>query len=241
METLPNYGLANTITGFATLFSGLLPLCICYLVERHPGRWMFVYWLIVITGIFTITLHGFGETNPMILERWVWSFLDTGSNIVVVWGIVLAVLEDGYSERIRIRARPAATVLMLVGIVWHFFDRMTSGGYLISFGNWGGFRPGQTWLILFSFAATALFYAKRETIPQKARPLLSLTTVIFVAGLSMATARNDTIVFPFLSLHALWHLTAAFGFISLWAFNDVRFRATPRSRDVSRHSNQDLQ
>jgi hypothetical protein len=27
---------------------------------------MFVYWLIVVTGVFTITLHGFGETNPVL-------------------------------------------------------------------------------------------------------------------------------------------------------------------------------
>jgi hypothetical protein len=54
-------------------------------------------------------------------------------------------------------------------------------------------------------------------------PLLLLVTAIFLAGLQMATAKNDTIAFPFLSLHALRH--GAFGFIALWAFNDVRFRA----------------
>ena len=224
MDALPNYGLANTITGFAILFSGLLQLAICYLVERHPPRWMFVYWLIAITGVFTITLHGFGETNPMFLDRWVWAFLDTGSNIVVVWGIVMAVLADFYTKETQTWARPAATVFMIVGVAWHFYDRATASGYLIGFGAWGGFKPGQTWLIAFSFAATVLFYLKRKAIPPKAMPLLILVTGIFLAGLLMATAKNDTIIFPFLSLHALWHVTGAFGFIALWAFNDVRFR-----------------
>lgn len=232
MESLPNHGLANTITGFATLFAGLLPLAICYLTDRHPPRWMFVYWLIVITGIFTITLHGFGETNPMIFERWIWAFLDTGSNIVVAWGIVLAVLADFYTKDTQRWARPTATVAMLIGVAWHFYDRMTAGGYLVGFGSWGGFKPGQSWLIAFSLAATILFYLKRQAIPPKAMPLLMLVTGIFLAGLLMATAKNDTIVFPFLSLHALWHVTGAFGFIALWAFNDVRFRdssPTPRA------------
>lgn len=225
MDQLPNYGLANTITGFATLFSGLLPLAICNLVDRHPPRWMFVYWLIAITGVFTITLHGFGETNPVLGERWFWAFLDTGSNIVVVWGIVLAVLVDLYAKETQAWARPLATAMMILGVGWHFYDRYTAGGNLIGFGNWGGFKPGQTWLIGFSLAATILFYIKRSAIPPKAMPLLMLITGIFLAGLLLATAKNDNIVFPFLSLHALWHVIGAFGFIVLWAFNDVRFRS----------------
>jgi hypothetical protein len=113
---------------------------------------------------------------------------------------------------------------MLIGVAWHFYDRMMAGGYLVGFGAWGGFKPGQSWLIAFSLAATILFYLKRKAVPPKAMPLLVLVTAIFLAGLLMATAKNDTIVFPFLSLHALWHVTGAFGFIALWAFNDVRFR-----------------
>ena len=226
MEALPNFGLANTMTGFATLFAGLMPLCFCYLVDRHPPRWMLVYWLIVITGIFTITLHGFGETNPVLGERWFWAFLDTGSNIVVTWGIVLAVLEDFYSVPTQRWAKPLATILMVVGVAWHFIDRYAGGGYLVGFGAWGGFRPGQSWLIGFAVAATALFYIKSSDVPAKARPLLLLVTVLFLVGLGLATAKNDKILFPFLSLHALWHIVSAFGFIALWAFNDVRFRVS---------------
>ena len=224
MDALPNFGLANTMTGFATLFAGVMPLCFCYLVDRHPQRWMLVYWLILITGVFTITLHGFGETNPVLGERWFWGFLDTGSNIVVTWGIVLAVLEDFYSPSTQRWARPLATLMMVVGVAWHFIDRYAGGGYLVGFGSWGGFRPGQSWLIGFAVAATALFYIKSSDVPAKAKPLLLLVTVMFLVGLGLATAKNDKILFPFLSLHALWHIVGAFGFIALWAFNDVRFR-----------------
>lgn len=226
MDQLPNYGLANTVTGFATMFSGMMMLALCYLHERHPPRWMFVYWLIVITGVFTITLHGFGETNPVWGQRWFWAFLDTGSNIVVTWGICRAVLFDYYSEETRRRALPAIHALMLIGVAWHFVDRWNSAGagYLVDFGNWGGFRPGQTWLILFSLLATALFFAKRKAIPDKALPLIQLTTLIFLFGLFLATAKSTVIVQPFIPLHALWHVVGAFGFIALWAFNDVRFR-----------------
>jgi len=224
MDDLPNYGLANTMTGFATLFSGVIALAICHLSQRHPTRWMLVYWLIVITGVFTITLHGFGETNPVFGERWVWAFLDTGSNIVVAWGIARAVLADFYGPRTQAWARPLSTALLLIGLTWHFQDRVTAGGYLVGFDGWGGFNPGEVWLVGFSFANTTLFILKRKAIPAKAMPLLLLVTGMFLVGLALATASNDAIVFPFLSLHALWHIVGAFGFVALWAFNDVRFR-----------------
>lgn len=224
MDTLPNFGLANTITGFATLLGGIVPLAFCYLTDRHPARWMLVYWLIVVTGIFTITLHGFGETNPVLGERWFWAFLDTGSNIVVVWGIVMAALADFHPENIQRWARPLATAMMAIGVAWHFQDRYTGGDYLFGFGSWGGFKPGQSWLIGFSLVATALFYMKRDSIHKRARPLLALVTVMFAFGMGLATAKSDKILFPFLSLHALWHLVSAFGFIALWFFNETRFR-----------------
>lgn len=224
MEDLPNFGLANTMTGFATLLAGVMPLLYCHLVDRHPPRWMLVYWLIAVTGVFTITLHGFGETSPVLGARWFWAFLDTGSNIVVAWAIVIAILGDHYSPSTRQWASPAATLMMVLGVAWHFVDRYSGGSYLIGFGDWGGFRPGQTWLIGFAFAASALFYVKAARVPARAKPLLYLVTAVFLFGLALATAKSDRILYPFLSLHALWHVVGAFGFMTLWVFNDVRFR-----------------
>jgi len=225
MEHLPNFGLANTVTGFATLFSGVLPLVLSKLMQRQPGRWIFVYWMIVVTGVFTVTLHGVGETNPVLGARWFWAFLDTGSNIVVTWAITLAILGDFYSRKTQSWARPAATIGMFVGVGWHFYDRLpsTERAYLIPFGEWGGFYPGETFLIAYSWLTLGLFAAKWGEIPSKAKALIVSVAIVFFFGMLLATASNETIVYPFIPLHALWHLVGAYGFIMLWAFNHVRF------------------
>ncbi|HAH08791.1 MAG TPA: hypothetical protein DCL54_07210 [Alphaproteobacteria bacterium] len=225
MDALPNYGLANTVTGFCTLFAGLMPLLFSTLTTPHPPRWMLVYWLILITGIFTVTLHGFGETNPILGERWMWAFLDTGSNIVVVWGIARAVLIDYYRPETQRWALPVVTLLMILGVAWHFVDKWnaTHGAYVIGFGDWGGFRPGQTWLIGFSVLATVLFFVQRAQIAAAPMRILLLMTGMFLCGLLLATAKNSQIVYPFIPMHALWHVVGAFGFIALWFFNELRF------------------
>lgn len=227
MNDLPAFGLANTVTGFATLFSGCMCLLLSRLVAEHPRRWHFAYWTIVVTGVFTVTLHGFGETVSGFGPRWFWAFLDTGSNIVVAWAIALAVLGDYYSPEQQRIARPLLTIAMGVGVAWHFYDRLpsTERSFLIPLGNWGGFYPGETWLIALSLAVTALFYARRSDIPVAARPLLTLVVAIFLVGMLLATARNEDVVYPFFAIHALWHLVGAFGFVALWAFNHVRFAA----------------
>lgn len=225
MEMLPNYGLANTVTGFATLFSGILPLLLTRFMHVQPARWVFAYWMIVVTGVFTVTLHGFGETNPVWGERWFWAFLDTGSNIVVTWAIALAIVGDFYTRPTARWAIPALTVLMAVGVAWHFYDRLpdTERLQLIPLGEWGGFYPGETWLIGFSWLNVGLFFLNWQNITPTARPLLLLTAVTFFCGMLLASATNATIIYPFLPLHALWHLVSAYGFIMLWAFNHQRF------------------
>lgn len=225
MESLPNYGLANTVTGFATLFSGLLPLLLTKMIQPQPRRWVFVYWTIVVTGVFTITLHGFGETNPIFGPRWFWAFLDTGSNIVVAWAIAMGLLGDYYSQKTQAWARPTVTVLMIAGVAWHLYDRLpgTERAYLIPFGAWGGFYPGETWLIGFSWLTLGLCGGRWREIPRKAKPLLLWVAVVFFIGMLLATGSNKTIVYPFIPIHALWHLVGAYGFLIFWAFNHVRF------------------
>jgi hypothetical protein len=126
MEQLPNFGLANTITGFATLFAGATCLGLCRLVRPQPRHWHFVYWMILTTGIFTVTLHGFGETVEGYGPRWFWAFLDTGSNIVVAWSLALAALADYYQGSKRRTGQIAVTLAMIVGVAWHFYDRLPS-------------------------------------------------------------------------------------------------------------------
>lgn len=227
MEFLPNYGLANTVTGFATLFSGVLPLLLTRFMHSQPARWVFVYWMIVVTGIFTVTLHGFGETNPVWGERWFWAFLDTGSNIVVTWAVAMAIMGDFYGQSIKRWAVPALTALMVVGVAWHFYDRMpeTTRFMVVPLGDWGGFYPGEAWLIGFSLLNMILFFKNWSKIPSNARPLLILVAATFFCGMLLASATNDTIIYPFMPLHALWHLVSAYGFIMVWAFNHQRFCA----------------
>ena len=225
MEHLPNFGLANTTTGFATFFAGCVPLLFCYLMYKQPTRWIFAYWMIVVTGVFTVTLHGYGETNPIWGERWFWGFLDTGSNIVVTWSIALAATGDFFKPKSKRWAYPLYTIAMLIGVAWHYYDRHpdTPRQYLLNFGDWGGFNPGEVWLIGFSWVNFGVFFWFWKEIPKKARPLLLVVFLMFFCGMLLATASNDKIVYPFLSLHALWHLVSAFAFIVLWAFNHERF------------------
>ncbi len=223
MDDLPNFGLANTITGFATLFSGMTCLALSRWIRPQPPAWQLVWWLVVVTGVFTVTLHGFGETAPIFGPRWFWAFLDTGSNIVVAWGVARVALVELWPAEVRRRGGAILTAAMLIGVAWHFVDRLpgTERAYLIPLGDWGGFYPGETWLIAMSMTAVALFAAQREQIPGRARPLLAAVVVTFLVGMGLATASNDKIVAPFFSLHALWHLVSAFGFVLLWGFSHV--------------------
>jgi hypothetical protein len=232
MNELPAFGLANTITGFATFGAGCTCLALSRLVRPQPPAWRFAYWMIVVTGVFTVTLHGFGETVSGFGPRWFWAFLDTGSNIVVAWALALAVLADYYAPAQRRWARPLLTAAMLVGVAWHFYDRLptTERSTLIPLGGWGGFYPGETWLIALAWVVVGLFVARRDRIPARARPLLRVVVALFFGGMLLATASNEQIVYPFFSMHALWHLVGAFGFVFLWAFNHVRFEAAAPER-----------
>ena len=231
MDQLPSWALANTATAFATLFGGVFPVLFCWVIGRQPLRWLFVYWMIVLTGILTITLHGFGQTNPILGERWFWSFLDTGSNIVVTWAIALAVLWDYYHKATRRWAIPLMTLIMIVGIAGHYYERLPSTGaiHVVSLGFWGGFCPGEFSLITFAWINVLLFGLKWRRIPKKARPALLLIVGVFLIGLLTATASDDLVVYPFFSIHAIWHVIGAFGFITLWAFNHVRFSGEERA------------
>lgn len=227
-EQLPNFGLANTTTGFATLFVGIACLLLCYLVQKQSKAWHFAYWMIVVTGIFTVTLHGFGETAQVFGPRWFWAFLDTGSNIVVTWAIALAVLDDLYHQHAASlkRYKLFLTLFMIVGVAWHFYDRYpaTERFMIIPLGKWGGFYPGEFCLITFALINGFLFFNKRKQLPEKSLPLLYLVATTFLIGLLLATASNDKIIYPFFSLHAIWHLVSAFGFLFLWALVHVKDR-----------------
>ncbi len=103
-------------------------------------------------------------------------------------------------------------------------------------GSWGGFYPGESWLIAFSWLVVALFWARRAQIPARAKPLLGLVVAIFFVGMLLATASNEQIVYPFFAMHALWHVVGAFGFVALCAFDHVRFAEPSGARFSSSSS-----
>ena len=141
----------------------------------------------------------------------------------MAWSLSLAALADYYDSAFRRNGRWILSAAMVVGVAWHFYDRLpsTERAYLIPLGDWGGFYPGETWLIAFAFTVVALFLSRRRMIPGRARPLLAIVCGIFFAGMLLATASNERVVAPFFAMHALWHVVGAFGFIFLWAFNHV--------------------
>lgn len=212
--------LANTITGFATLLSGLTAWIFSHWVGPQPGRWRFVYACIVVTGVFTVGWHGWATESLRIL--------DVGTNLLVVWAIQLAILGDYDAPATRNRVAAASGALNLLGIAWMAREAATGvRHYVIDLGAFGGFYAGEALLIFDAFLATALFYRQRARIPRAAKPLLWSVTGIFLVGLGLATAAGTTVHHRILSYHALWHLVGAFGFLFLWAFNHVRFAKEP--------------
>lgn len=207
--------LANAVTGFATLLSGVVTLLLAFLVAPQPWRWRAAYAAIVVTGVPTIWFHGFGETFP----AKVW---DVSTNYLVSWTMIAAALGDYYRPRTRWLVAGAMFAVNVAAIA----DMLATGApntKLVSFGG-SGYSIRQLTLIANSLLATLLLYGKFREIAPAARPLLHLQTGWFLFGAWLASAsihRVDATVFAY---HAVWHVVGAFGFILIWAFNHVRFR-----------------
>jgi hypothetical protein len=145
------------------------------------------------------------------------------------------VLGDYWPPAAQRRGRRLLLAAMLVGVVWHFVDTLPDGErhHLVPLGAWGGFYPGESFLIAFAWLVIGLFAARRREIPSRAKPLLWLCAGVFFVGMLLATASNEAIVPPFFAMHALWHLVGAFGFVVLWAFNHVRFAAQENAANAT--------
>jgi hypothetical protein len=102
--------------------------------------------------------------------------------------------------------------------------------YAIPLGEFGGFDIGETVLIADSVIVVGLLYSGRKAAPRRAMPFLHLAAVTFLVGLGLASASNQQIGDTFLAYHALWHIVGAFGFVALWAFNEVRFSSPSAPR-----------
>ena len=217
MEPLAPWELANTVTGVATLLSGLMALALTACLGNQPARWLGVYLSIVVTGVFTVTYHGLGETHG-------WKVLDTGSNLVVTWAITAAVLVDFHAEGTA-RWGSGVSGVVNAGVIalMAWVPATTEVGDVLPFGGWGGYMVGEIVLIANALAVLGLFVANLGAIPPGARRTLGLTAGLFLVGAGLSTAGGDVIVARLFPVHALWHLVGAFGFVALWAFNHQRF------------------
>lgn len=218
---LPNSSadLADAVSAYALILSGIIPLTLCWLISPQPRRWLFAYLCIFITGVPTVWMHGFGEQFPARIA-------DIGTNLLLAWALQFAALGDYYSARTQ-RIVTAISGVMITAFVIQMMAAGPERRLAITFGESGEFTWGELLLIANSILAVALLYFRRLLIPERARPLLYLVTIIFLAGLGFATQSNHRVDFGVLAYHATWHIVGAYGFIVLWIFNHLRFVQVP--------------
>lgn len=222
---LPPADLANAVTSFATIGAGGITLALGWLVPpRQPARWLLVWLALFLTGLPTLGWHGWGG-EP-------WRVADVGTNLLLAWLLMLAVLGDDWPARTRLRLGAAMGAANLAAIAWMVREAVTGQrAYLIPLGDHGGFLPGEAVLILDALVVTGLLVARRRSFPDAARPLLWLVTGLFLLGLALATADGSVVSGRVGSWHALWHVVSGLGFVVLWAFVHVRqLEGRPRTR-----------
>jgi hypothetical protein len=229
--------MANAITSFATITAGVVTLVLWTALRGQPLRWAHAYLWILLTGIPTLGMHGYGEPTASASHSY-WIVADTGSNLILAWALQVAVLGD-FWPRLQLRVAVASLLLNLIAIGKMVHENFFAVArlHLIPLGDFGGFYAGEVMLIVDSVLVVSLLYLARPRIAPMAKPLLSITALMFLIGLGLATADNQEIgqLFgvPVLAYHALWHLVGAFGFLVLFFFNHLRFSASRASDALS--------
>jgi len=212
--------IANAVSAYATVLAGLLTIAFARMMTRQPGAWLAVYVCVLVTGVATVWYHGFGEPFPARVA-------DIGTNLLLAWMIQVAVVGDLYPGR---GGRLLNLVVALVNLEYILTFALSGGQgatpLVLPFGEFGGYTLGELLLIVNCFIAVTLLFARRREIHPLARPLLYLSTLIFFAGLLLSTASNSRIDLGIIAYHATWHIVGAFGFVALWAFNEMRFSLT---------------
>lgn len=213
--------LANIVTSYCTCLAGIMPLIFCALTRPQPRRWVAVYAFILVTGIPTVWLHSV-EGNRIA------GFFDVGTNILLAYVLQIAITGDYMKPRARhlyLVICTAANLLVWAYLVYEIF--LPEKKPLLTFGGHGYFTVGESALILncWFFTGLLIYYYKR--LPREARPLFFVIFAMFFIGMILATAGNSHISLYILPWHAAWHILGAFGFITLWVFNHVRFCDAP--------------
>ena len=206
--------LANSVTSFATLGAGFFTLLLTWLGRPQPRRWVVAYALIFVTGIPTLGWHATLDGS--------WRWADTGSNLLLAFGIQVAVLHDYYVEATRRRVLLASGLVNALAVAW--MGAETYLGHVpfpLRFGQHGGFNVGELVLIADALLVTGLLFGAKERVPAHARGLLRAIFFTFLLGVALASADGTKVDLRVFSHHALWHIVSAFGFVLFWAFNDL--------------------
>ena len=221
--------LANIVTSYCTCLGGIMPLLYCALTGVQPRRWVLVYFCVFLTGVPTVWLHAV-EGNRLA------SFFDTGSNILLAWVVIAAVTGDYMRPGPRRTLLGITLALNTLVWLWLLYEVFAPEKRpLLRLWDHGHFYTGEVALITNGLIAAFLFLFYHDRINRAARPLLYATLAIFIAGLVLATGDNDHITWYILPWHAAWHIVGAFGFITLWVFNHVRFSEGLSGRTDSLH------
>lgn len=209
--------LANTVTGLCTCMAGIMPMLYCLLLHKQPGRWFFVYFCILLTGIPTVWLHS-AEANRLAAAT------DVSSNIFLTWSILMAVAADFLKPGTRRAFQGVVSFLDFSAIAWIFYEvTLPEKMKALDFGTFGFFNVGEVILIMNAWLCAGMFFGNWRRIPRVARPAIAITFVMFFIGMLLASASNSQIWYRIFAWHATWRIVGAFALMTLWVFNHLRF------------------
>lgn len=216
MGPLLSFELANTVTGLCTTMTGVVTLMLTAASHPQPARWWLVYWMWLVTGVFTVAYHGLGEGHTL-------KVLDNGTNLLLLTTIHNAILGDFAGPRLRrIGAGASAVINGLCVTLMAAVPSTTEVANGVNFGAWGGYMVGELLLITDAVVAVGLFWSFRARLPPRSAAFLGPCIGFFALGAALSTGGNDLILWRLLPVHAAWHIVGAFGFLFLWVWNDHR-------------------
>ena len=217
--------IANVVTSFAFLWSGIA-VCLFWFIERtQPIRWLFFYITIIITAVPTIAHH-------IIPQDMSWTSLDIMSNILLVFSLQIALAGDYLSPKSHRLFLIILTIfnLLVFGYLLSLLFLPVPNFYL-SLGNNKGFTLGEIALILNAILAVIILGLNFGKLDVREKVILLLIIAIFSMGLYFATGSDDYIYPKYIGWHSMWHLTASFGFVFFWYFNHLRFSVKENKYD----------
>ncbi len=208
---------ANVVTSFATLWSGIIITLFWWFDGKQSLRWLFFYLTIIITAIPTIIHH-------MYPTQQFWTSVDIMTNILLIWALGLALAGDFFTESFYTRYVFVLSVINLFVVLKLGYEIFSPPRNLfLPLGEKSGFTFGEVALILNAVVCVAIMGSFSKTFTKKQKSVLKLLVAMFFLGLVFATGSDDYIKPTFISWHSLWHVTGAFGFVVFWYLNHLRF------------------